>query len=69
MIEILENLFESKKIKEHGLTVGKKLGFMLSGGHTDIYGLVWLLWRQLMIFLIIMWDHWLWLCVSEAVHL
>ena len=36
MIEILENLFETKKIKEHGLLVGKKLGFMLSGGNTDI---------------------------------
>ena len=36
MIEILENLFESNKIKDHGMTVGKKLGFMLSGGNTDI---------------------------------
>ena len=36
MIEILETLFESNKIKDHGLTVGKKLGFMLSGGNTDI---------------------------------
>ena len=36
MIAILENLFESKKIKEHGVTVGKKLGFMLSGGNTKI---------------------------------
>ena len=36
MIEILENLFEKRKIKEHGITVGKKLGFMLSGGDTDI---------------------------------
>ena len=36
MIEILENLFEANKIKEHGMTVGKKLGFMLSGGNTDI---------------------------------
>ena len=36
MIEILETLFNSNKIKDHGLTVGKKLGFMLSGGNTDI---------------------------------
>ena len=36
MIDILENLFESNKIKDHGMTVGKKLGFMLSGGNTDI---------------------------------
>jgi len=36
MLEILENLFETNKIKQHGLTVGKKLGFMLSGGNTDI---------------------------------
>ena len=36
MIKILENLFEANKIKEHGITVGKKLGFMLSGGNTNI---------------------------------
>ena len=36
MIEILEALFNSNKIKDHGLTVGKKLGFMLSGGNTNI---------------------------------
>ena len=36
MIEILETLFNSNKIKDHGLTVGKKLGFMLSGGNTNI---------------------------------
>jgi 3-hydroxyacyl-CoA dehydrogenase len=36
MIEILEKLFESNKIKKHGVSVGKKLGFMLSGGNTDI---------------------------------
>ena len=36
MIEILEKLFEANKIKEHSFTVGKKLGFMLSGGNTDI---------------------------------
>ena len=36
MIEILEILFDSNKIKYHGLTVGKKLAFMLSGGNTDI---------------------------------
>ena len=36
MLAILENLFETNKIKEHGMTVGKKLGFMLSGGNTDL---------------------------------
>jgi hypothetical protein len=36
MLKILENLFEANKIEEHGMTVGKKLGFMLSGGNTDI---------------------------------
>ena len=36
MIEILETLFNSNKIKDHGLIVGKKLAFMLSGGNTDI---------------------------------
>ena len=36
MVEILETLFDSNKIKNHGLIVGKKLGFMLSGGNTDI---------------------------------
>ena len=36
MIEILENLLELNKIKEHGMVVGKNLGFMLSGGNTDI---------------------------------
>ena len=35
MLAILENLFETNKIKEHGMIVGKKLGFMLSGGDTD----------------------------------
>ena len=36
MIEILEKLYEVKKIKDHGMTVGKKLAFMLSGGDTEI---------------------------------
>ena len=36
MIEILEKLYEAKKIKDHGMTVGKKLAFMLSGGDTEI---------------------------------
>ena len=35
MIEILEKLFEEKKIMTHGMNVGKKLGFMLSGGNTE----------------------------------
>ena len=36
MIEKLQALYDANKIKEHGMTVGKKLGFMLSGGNTDI---------------------------------
>ena len=36
MIDILEKLYADKKIKEHGVTVGKQLGFMLSGGDTSI---------------------------------
>ena len=36
MNHILENLFKQGKIKEHGITVGQKLGFMLSGGDTKI---------------------------------
>ena len=36
MNEILENLLKEKKIKEHGMIVGQKLGFMLSGGNTKI---------------------------------
>mgnify|MGYP001194803875 FL=1 len=36
MYEILENLFEEKKILEHGLEVGKQLAFVLSGGNTNI---------------------------------
>ena len=36
MHTILDTLFAEKKIKEHGVTVGKKLGYMLSGGNTNI---------------------------------
>ena len=36
MNEILEDLFKNKKIKTHGVVVGEKLGFMLSGGNTNI---------------------------------
>ena len=37
MIGILEELKEKNIIAEHGMEVGKKLGYMLSGGNTDIY--------------------------------
>tara|TARA_B100002051_G_scaffold265146_1_gene290835 strand:- start:1766 stop:3994 length:2229 start_codon:yes stop_codon:yes gene_type:complete len=32
----LENIFKEKKILEHGMEVGKKLAFVLSGGNTTI---------------------------------
>jgi len=34
MFKTLENLFKEKKILEHGMEVGKKLAFVLSGGNT-----------------------------------
>ena len=36
MFKTLENLFKEKKILEHGMEVGKKLAFVLSGGNTNI---------------------------------
>jgi len=36
MFQTLENLFKKKKILEHGMEVGKKLAFVLSGGNTTI---------------------------------
>ena len=36
MFQTLENLFKEKKILEHGMEVGKKLAFVLSGGNTKI---------------------------------
>ena len=36
MFKTLENLFREKKILEHGMEVGKKLAFVLSGGNTTI---------------------------------
>jgi 3-hydroxyacyl-CoA dehydrogenase len=36
MFQTLENLFKQKKIMEHGVEVGKKLAFVLSGGNTTI---------------------------------
>ncbi len=36
MFKTLENLFKEKKILEHGMEVGKKLAFVLSGGNTTI---------------------------------
>jgi len=36
MSQTLENLFKEKKILEHGMEVGNKLAFVLSGGNTSI---------------------------------
>jgi len=36
MFKTLENLFKKKKILEHGVEVGKKLAFVLSGGNTTV---------------------------------
>ena len=36
MYQTLENLFKEKKIMEHGMEVGKKLAYVLSGGNTTI---------------------------------
>ena len=36
MLQTLENLYREKKILEHGMEVGKKLAFVLSGGNTTI---------------------------------
>jgi len=36
MFQTLEKLFKEKKILEHGIEVGKKLAFVLSGGNTTI---------------------------------
>ena len=36
MFKILENLFREKKILKHGMEVGKKLAFVLSGGNTTL---------------------------------
>jgi len=36
MLQTLEKLFKEKKILEHGMEVGKKLAFVLSGGNTTV---------------------------------
>ena len=36
MFQTLEKLFKENKILEHGMEVGKKLAFVLSGGNTNI---------------------------------
>ena len=36
MFQTLENLFREKKILQHGVEVGKKLAFVLSGGNTTL---------------------------------
>ena len=36
MFQTLENLLKEKKILEHGMEVGKKLAFVLSGGNTTL---------------------------------
>jgi len=36
MFLTLENLYKEKKIMQHGMEVGKKLAFVLSGGNTTV---------------------------------
>ena len=36
MQKILEDLYNSKKILDHGMEVGKELAYVLSGGDTDL---------------------------------
>jgi len=36
MKKILEDLYDSKKILDHGMEVGKELAYVLSGGDTDL---------------------------------
>ena len=36
MQKILEDLYNSKKILDHGIIVGKELAYVLSGGNTDM---------------------------------
>jgi 3-hydroxyacyl-CoA dehydrogenase len=36
MKKILEDLYNSKKILDHGMEVGKELAYVLSGGDTDL---------------------------------
>jgi len=36
MYKILDNLYKEKKILDHGLTIGKQLAFVLSGGNTSL---------------------------------
>jgi len=36
MFQTLENLFRENKILEHGMEIGKKLAFVLSGGNTTL---------------------------------
>ena len=36
MKKILEDLYNSKKILDHGMEVGNELAYVLSGGETDL---------------------------------
>ena len=36
MKKILDDLYDSKKILDHGMEVGKELAYVLSGGDTDL---------------------------------
>ncbi len=36
MFEVLENLYKEKVILDHGMEVGKRLAFVLSGGNTSL---------------------------------
>ena len=33
---VLDDLYNSQKIKDHGMIVGKELSYVLSGGDTDL---------------------------------
>ena len=36
MEKVLDDLYNSKKILDHGMVVGKELSYVLSGGDTDL---------------------------------
>ena len=36
MYKILDDLYNSKKIQDHGIIVGKELAYVLSGGNTNL---------------------------------
>ena len=36
MEKVLDDLYNSKKLKDHGMIVGKELAYVLSGGDTNL---------------------------------